>query len=212
MLRALVTATLEFFFALNVFKSKYKYKKIISLILFLLGLYQFGEFIVFITNGNYIGIRIAYFSTTLLPPLGILLIEKLSKQNYGYFFFQIIAAFWAFEFLIFDNLIIKYEFTECCLKIYEYNPIISKYWSIYYIGSLIFSVIILIINILLVKKNQKLFIYLLIGYMTFFPTSIFIITLNNKYSNQLASIMCALAFFFAIILYYINTKLNQEGF
>ncbi len=211
-MRPLITMFFEYFLAYKVYKHKNDYSKIISIILFFLASYQFGELIVFITKGNYIGIKIAYFSTTLLPPLGILLMEKITRRNYGYLFFQTISLIFAFLFLIKNNLILNYTFENCCLNIQNYNPFISQYWGDYYIGTLIFTLVIMLSNFVLTKLDRftkKQIVLLFVGYCSFFFTSISIIIINSNLSNQFASIMCALAVIFAFILYYIDLQKKE---
>ena len=190
----------EYFLAYRVYKEGKKYRNVIFFILVFLATYQLGEFVLFLTNGNYIGFRIAYFSTTLLPPLGVLLVQKMTNKNYYYEVFQFVGAFFALLFLIGPKLILDYKIMTYCIKVYSYHPMISKFWGGYYQFSLLFIVGVSLYHFLR-NRNTKVVSdlkYVLFPVIFFDFGSLLLARINPVLSNSIASLMCAMALVAAI--------------
>ena len=211
MIRPLLTAIIEYALSYTVFRYGKFHKRIISLVLFLLATYQFGEVLIFLTNGNQIAFKIAYISTTLLPPLGLLLVSKVMRKQFGYFIFQIWSLFFVAFMIYTPQIVTKFEFGQFCIRVFEYNPFLTTYWFSYYQGTLLFTMLIAFIGFISsrneeIKSKLK---WILIGYISFDGLAIAIAYANPWFWPSSASLMCALALISACIF----TKLSlPKGF
>lgn len=201
MIRPLITAIIEYLLAFLVFKYGKLHKNTISLILFLLATYQLGEVVVFMTNGGEIGFKIAYVATTLLPPLGVLLAQKILKKNFGYILFQIIALGFALYILAIPQVALSFELGPYCIRVFEYEELLSQYYFMYYQGTLMLTMLILLIGIFKVKldKDRGVLQKILIGYLSFDGLAILIAQMYPEFWPSAASLMCALALIAAFI-------------
>lgn len=201
MIRPLLTAVIEYLLMILVLKYGTKHKTIIAAVLFFLATYQLGEVVIFLSGGNEIGFKLAYVATTMLPPLGILLAEKILKKKLGYAVFQLIAIFFAIIIFILPKVALDFEFGPYCIRINEYSPILSNYWSLFYQGTLMFTMAALLWGLWRGKTDQirvqsrKM----LIAYLSFDGLAFFIAYLEPWFGPSMASLMCALALIAAFI-------------
>jgi len=212
MLRPLFTAIIEYILAFLVFKYGKVHKNIFSVILFLLATYQLGELIIFLTNGNEVGFKIAYIATTLLPPLGVLLIEKVTKKKYGYPLFQLIGLGFALYMLVVPEIALKFELGPFCVRIFQYDSIIANYWGYYYQATLFYSMVLMIWGILRSRsrKTQSTLKNILLGYLTFNALTFVITYFVPWLQYSSASLMCALALISAFIFTKISLAENLK--
>lgn len=208
MLRAIITALIEYVLAIIAFRKGKLYPNLFALILFLLASYQLGEAVLFLTNGNQIGIQIAYFSTTLLPPLGVLLVEKLTGRKYGYPIFQIVGGAFALMYLLLPS-VLNYEVASCCIKITGHNSIWPRIWGYYYSGTLSYTIAIIIVNCIKTKLAplKRTMLWLITAYSSFYFVSLAIIFIFPDRRQSLASVMCALG----VIAGFIFVKISLEA-
>lgn len=202
MIRALLTCFIEYYLAYLVYKKGSSHKNIISLLLFFLATYQLGEVVIFATNGNEVGYKLAYVSTTLLPPLGVLLLQKITKKQFGYPIFQLIALLFVGYILYIPSVALNFELTTMCVRVYEYDAILTQFWFLYYQGTLILTMLGIIWSIFKVKNDKakdelKLF---LLAYLSFDGVLIAIASIFPWFWASSASLMCALALIAAFIL------------
>ena len=212
MLRPIFTAIVEYILAFLVFKYGKVHKNIFSVILFLLATYQLGEVVIFLTNGNEIGFKIAYVATTLLPPLGVLLIERIMKKKYGYPLFQLVGIGFALYMLIVPAIALKFELGPFCVRVFQYDYIITSYWGIYYQATLFYSMALMMWGIFRSKsKNiQSILINILLGYLTFNVLTFVITYFVPWLQYSSASLMCALALISAFIFTKISLAENLK--
>lgn len=201
MIRPILTAVIEYTLAFIVFKYGKNHKNIIALVLFLLASYQLGEVLVFMTNGEQWAFKVAYVSTTLLPPLGVLLVSRIMKKQLGYILFQLVSLGFVAYMILTPQIILKFEFGQFCIRILEYTPIISQYWLYYYQGTLMFTMLAGFIGYLsshnnIIKDRLK---WILIAYFSFDGISIAMVYIEPWFGPSSASLMCALALFAAFI-------------
>jgi hypothetical protein len=208
MIRPLLTAILEYALMIYVLKKGKIYPKEFASVLFFLATYQLGEVIVFLTDGDRFGLRIAYFATTMLPPLGLLLVQKMTKRNYGYWIVQAIALIFGFLFVFFNSEMIEsYELGEFCIRVLSYGSLASKLWQAYYLIAVILTMLILLFHFFRskLKELKKLYGLMFIGYSSFFITSFIVALIFESHRNSIASCMCALAVIGAVIFTKIST-------
>jgi hypothetical protein len=207
MIRPLLTAILEYALTLYVLKKGKTYPKEFASVLFFLATYQLGEVIVFLSDGDRFGLRIAYFATTMLPPLGLLLVQKMTQRNYGYWFVQAIALIFGFLFVFFNSEMIEsYTLGEFCIKVLSYGSLAAKLWQAYYLIIVILTMLILLYHFIRSKAAElkKLFGLMFVGYSSFFITSFIVAIIFESHRNSIASCMCALAVIGAIVFSWIS--------
>lgn len=222
MIRPLVFAIIEYFLAYRVYKYGKSYREIIFWALFLLATYQFGEALTFWFNGNPNALKVAYIATTLLPPLGVLLLEKLNKKQYGYYIFQALAIGFC-TIIAYDMSMIVNNFGlgDFCVRVYSYNATVGRIWLYYYQGTLLYTMFLCINTVftprVFIDAKQKLnmkfraaarnnAIWILGGFV-FFNVGSILISRNVEYFRySAASLMCAMALLFAFIITGISTN------
>lgn len=206
MIRPLITAVIEYILAFFVFKYGKVQKNVIASVLFLLATYQLGELVIFLTNGNEIGFKIAYVATTLLPPLGVLLIEKIRNKKYGYPLFQLIGIGFALYMLIVPAIALKFELGPFCVRIFQYDSIIANYWGVYYQATLFYSMGLMLWGVFRAKllKDREILKNILLGYLSFNALTFMISYFVPWLQYSTASLMCALA----LIAAFIFTKVS----
>lgn len=214
--RSLLFAIIEYSLAALVLWKGRTHKKTIALILFFLAGYQLGEFI-FLKFDSSFGIQFALFSTTLLPPLGLYLVEYWRERKYFYAVSQIISIVFALAFLLIPDLMTG---TQRCFCLVKYTQSIATnsfltVWGMYYIGSLTLALVLAASNYIREKRKgmKKFNLMVFLAYASFFPTSyIMVILFPDVNAHDLASLMCALAIFAAFIMTWgsLNLRLNLK--
>lgn len=202
MIRPLLFAIVEYLLCFLVLRRGKIAKYEISVLLFFLASYQFGEFITFLTGGKIIGLQIAYFSTTLLPALGILLVQKITSKKYGYMFFQGIGGILALIHLVNPMMIGSYQLGVYCIQVLSYTSWVFPIWASYYQGTVVYLVVTATYNIFrhteeLVRRRLK---FIVSGILFFELGSIFLTKVVPYFRFSIASLMCAMALVFAFIL------------
>ncbi len=212
MLRPLITLTIEYVLAYIVYRHGKYQKNVLATVLFFLASYQLGELLIHLYQGSSIGLRVAYFSTTLLPPLGILFLEKHMKRKFGYPLFQTIGAVLAIIFALFPHIIGAYSISESgmCLQMSYSDNFIMKFWSAYYQISLLYTMILTLYSMRALKDPIKTRISyrFFIAYASFNLVSMIIVRVMPQYQASFASLMCALALIAAFIFSNIACKLE----
>ena len=210
MLRPLLTAVFEYFWAYQVLKKGKIQPRTIAAVLFFLATFQLGEVIIFLTNGHYLGFQIAYIATTLLPPLGVLLISQLTGKKYAYPFFQGLA-FIFISFMILDpHFVLGFEINSCCISVFDYARPIRHWWPLYYQGTLLFSILLMIYHLMqpTEPQNRSILMRLLIGYLSFDLSALLLAKAGLIDNSTVPSAMCALAFFAAYIFSRISLDMQ----
>lgn len=208
--RSLVFAIIEFTLAYLVLKKGRFETHLIAAILFFLGSYQLGEFI-FLATGNAFGIQFAFFSTTLLPGLGLKLVENITDRNYGAAPVFLFGLAMAALLLITPDLVTGTTDHFCLVKYAKLTNLshpMVLIWGIYYVLTLAATMFITLGNMMdgSQKKHQKILGLTLLAYISFFPVSYVLTVSLNLDSALITSFMCALAIMCAFILSW--TSLN----
>lgn len=195
MIRPLLTAAIEYYLAYLVYTQGKYQKKAFFLILFFLATYQLGEVLIFATNGGMVGFRVAYAATTMLPPLGIYLLEQMTKKRYGYVFFQVISLFFVGYILVTPQIAAHFELGQYCVRVFEYAPIFKNYWLAYYQGTLVAAMGVLLWEIWrnTDKKLVERLKTVLLAYISFDGVALLVSALVPWFKPSIASLMCALA-------------------
>lgn len=211
-LRPLLIGGIEYFLALCVLRKGIFLKNVIALFLFFLGSYQIGEFLFFISGLDKDWLKISLFSTTMLPPLGMMIIEALSGRRMLSKFFLIVSIVFGMVFVLDPYVIPESKECNCFLK-FDGNSLIGRdatffnAWVRYYVLSLMYSMFMIALYIKKGYGDTYSLKLLFLGYASFFPASYFIAHYIGRDLSMVASIMCALA----IITAFITTRISLNG-
>jgi hypothetical protein len=201
--RSLIFALIEYGLFIVVLLRGKNFKYPIAAILFLLASYQLGEFLFLYYDLDF-GVRFAIASTTLLPPLGIYLMEKKQNRFWIYYISQVISISFAIFFLFNTTLFTNVTKQFCLLKFSNEtaNSGFVLFWGILYVLGLSIAMGLAVNNYLKERNVDKKNFYkwTIIAYSSFFPLSLVLTVVFNLNLDSLASIMCALAIFAAFIM------------
>lgn len=217
-LRALITAIVEYALAFYVIKKGKYQQKVFFWVLFFLASYQLGEYMIYLFPSLDIGIRVAYFSTTMLPPLGVLFLQKHTGREYGYKLIQAVGLVFAVLFFVNPSVIGSYQISSSgqCIQMSYIEGYIVDSWLFYYQGVLLYSMAIAVWQIMKNKKkvameSNKYYEVLkqfFIAYVSFDILAHVISKINPQFSTRVASLMCALAVFASFIFTNIAFELK----
>lgn len=215
--RPLLWAVIEFALVTYILlKGKGKTKHILAAIALFIGGYQFGEFLILADAPHDLGTRVAFFSTTLLPPLGIIALEAVHKRWYGGSIMLVFFGLYATAYAVNPGFISHVNDQYCILKYQaaaEHDQFI-RVWYIAYVLGLTYAIGIILGNLYKDLKNKRdkvgFDIKMLFAYLAFFPTG-YLITLAFDESGFAVSAICALAIFTAFILAHLSKDIGDEG-
>ena len=199
-LATLVTFVVEIIFAIYVF-LKYKsgpFARVAILILVFLGLFQLSEYLICKTNHNELFTKIGYISITLLPPLGINLVELATGKK----MFSKISYAFAGIFSIIIIFVPVFMSTACPGKFVVFTnlPAFDIFYSIYYYVLLAISIILLLYGITQNNKNRNLLAWILTGYGSFIVPTVVLYLVEKVTRYTVVSIMCGFAILLAVII------------
>lgn len=216
-LRPLLTALIEYALAYHVFR-KGKYMATSSaLFLIFLGSYQLSEYLFLASGGDRFWLGVSLFCTTMLPPYGLFLIERLSGHKESTISTTALGASLVFGlfFLFVPSVIPNAQECNCFVKYNGANltgngAAFFSAWGAYYIGALTLSMALILWSIIKKQGDVKNLKLLLIGYTTFFPFSYIVALFTLSDLAAVASIMCSLAIFTAFIVSYISLNKDES--
>jgi hypothetical protein len=158
---------------------------------------------------NQLLIYFAFFDISLLPPLGLYTVLQFSKIKSKYNMLVFIPA--AFFIIYYPFILDQFAVTKCTVLYVSYHCPLGELYGIFYYLPIIFSMI------LLNKKwgaetdplQKTLSRTFLFGYLfTFIPSMILAIAIPS-FINAVESLLCKMAFIFAIFLTLFVLK-NKE--
>lgn len=182
--------------------SKNRLKTLTSLIILLLALYQFTEFLIcnLGLKDKYF-IYLAFFSITLLPPTGLKLSLKLNDLKFPWLIYYAPAIFFNIYFFFEME---KLEVAKCTVLYAIYNYPLGVLYGIFYYLPIIVALMIYIWNYKQSSHVEKARANLLlfIGYSSFLVLMIFALILYPVSKFFIESLMCKFALVLAIIISY----------
>ena len=166
----------------------------------LLQLYQLSEWLICIGIDENITGRIAYVIITFLPPLGYYLSTRIVKWRFPDYWIGFAAATaFSLYYLVTPNSV---DLIDCnpLYAVYKYD--LSLYYGIYYIGTLVYSIIFLVVHMIWKREKieRKLSILLLIGYLSFLVPMYLMVLIDSTFISTITSIMCKYALLLAVTL------------
>lgn len=152
--RPLAIFIIEIIFIIFVLKSGKFEKYIVAIFIFFLAGYQFGEFIILTNTTSSLGFSIAFFSTTMLLPMGVLILEKARKNFLGSPLFFLASLTFGLIFILNPGFVQLVEKCACFAK-FAPNDSSSGFmliWGIYYLFTLTY---VLVLNIYFYIKSRN---------------------------------------------------------
>lgn len=178
--------------------------RLIGAVLFFLALFQLAEYNVCGGLGADAGTwsRIGYVSITMLPALGIHLVQLISghKWRSGKWIAYINMGIWVSLFAFAEH---AFQGHVCAGNyiIFQLNPTLDRFYSLYYFGWLFIGIGMSLYLARSAKKSTRESLVLLVaGYLVFMVPATIIKSLNPTVTAGLPSIMCGFAVIFAFIL------------
>lgn len=203
----ILTFVLEMILMLYVFvkhSARSVVLKLVLLELFFLALFQLSEYSVcegFLFDPN-IWSRIGFASITLLPPLGVHMVQALRKDKsmmLSQISYALCAVFVA-TFLVFDS----FSGAVCTgnYVIFSLRPLLGGAFMIYYYMLLLLAAILAVRGYGAVKSQstKKALLGIVVGYAAFVVPATLIHLFYESAASGLPSIMCGFALIFAFIL------------
>ncbi len=213
-LRPLVIFLIEIGLAYYVFRYGVKFKNMIALFLVFLAGYQLGEFIILQSSESSIGYQIAFFSTTMLPPFGIFLIERIEKKFYGGIIALVASTFFAVGFLLYPDALQLVEKCACFAKFAPRDGMttFTTAWGLYYVSALTYAMVLaLYLHITETAKLRKMVLLnIFYAYVFFFPLSYLLIVVFNMDISYIISVMCSLGLIGGIGIFRLGMDMGYK--
>jgi len=219
-LGSLFIASIEFILLINliIFSGKNKLNKLAIILIFILMTYQLLEFLMCQAGLN--SSSMAYFAfavISLLPPVNFLLVAELyefKSKALNLIFLPAVAFILYYSFVL-D----QFTVTSCAVLYATYNYPLGDLYGFFYYLPILISIILLIFGLSKTVDSRKKFMIkiLLLGNLIIsIPVVIgFILMYSGNYSviNKIESIMCKIAFVYALCLSIVclyNSKRKDE--
>lgn len=213
------TFVVEFAFALYVF-FKYRptsFSKLCVLVLICLGLFQLSEFLVCTTPYTDFSIKMGYVAITLLPALGLHIINTLTHRWKALVYVSYVYVILLVGAILFIPQVAILPTCNPNYVSYEVNPTFSFFHWLYYVTAMIIGIFLLtyaIVKHIGDKKQEK---WMIISYLVFIIPSLILLYVNVIENTALPSVMCGFAIITAIIFvfiiiprhYYLKSKTNK---
>ncbi|MEK6899132.1 MAG: hypothetical protein AABW79_03490 [Nanoarchaeota archaeon] len=220
---SLTTAIIEIFLASFIF-IKYRKSSITifsAIIMYFLGLYQFSEFMLCISENPFLWAKVGFIIYTFLPALGIHATLRMTERKKWTFLSYLVPAFFAL-YAIFRSDFISYAscnsifVTVSSLLIYtpisNFNLVLSILYASYYGIFISLSCFILVHPSSFKKdrKKKKIYYLFILGVLLMvIPTFVFLVFLPSL-SIRFPSVFCHFAILLAIVLFLASSLDNNK--
>lgn len=152
--RPLAIFIIEIIFLIFVLKRGKFEKYIVAIFIFFLAGYQFGEFMILTNTTSSLGFSIAFVSTTMLLPMGVLILEKAKKVFLGSPIFFLLSIGFGIIFFLNPGFVQIVEKCACFAKFApgDNESTFMLVWGIYYLFTLTY---VLVLNIYFYIKSRS---------------------------------------------------------
>ncbi|MCR4416289.1 MAG: hypothetical protein NUV92_00895 [Ignavibacteria bacterium] len=211
---SLLIFCIELVLLINVlYFSKSKHKNLSVVILSLLALYQFFEFLICgLGFKEGFAVYLAFVSITFLPPTGLLLIARVNKINLKKLEGVIFAP--ALFFTLYYFFTIKqFRVRECSVIYASYHYPLGFLYGLFYYLPILLALYFAIKNLIssedktLKRKNS----ILIFGYLSFLLPMIVTLLIYPQSINFIESLMCKFAFVLSLTISYFALDLKRKG-
>ncbi len=193
--------------------SKSRYKNLSVVILALLALYQFFEFLIcgMGLKESFV-IYLAFVTISFLPPNGLLLIARVNKINFKKF--QSLIFVPPLFFSLYYLLTIKeFRVRECSVIYVSYHYPLGFLYGLFYYIPILIALYIAFKNLLkssdqTLRKNNSILIF---GYLSFLVPMIVALFIYPDSINFIESLMCKFAFVLSLSISYFALDIKRKG-
>ncbi len=169
------------------------------LMLAFLGSFQLAESVI-CGGSNYRGwTQFAFFSITLLPPLGLHLVTLVTRKNASLYASYALAAV-AEGFILFRPSIFERTFCAGRFVAFDASAAFEYVYAVYYLGFLAIGVGLLIRALWKRYGDREMTAWLLAAYASFIAPTLFLYAFFTTTRAGFSSIMCGFAIIFAFVL------------
>lgn len=211
--RPLAIFIIEVIIAFVVWRKGKFHKGAISIFILFLAGYQLGEFLLIKSPEVNFGYQFAFFSTTMLLPMGVLILEKAKNKFLGSPIFFLTSISFGIIFFLSSSFV---QMTEKCLCFAKFAPRNESdnfllIWGVYYLFTL-FYVLVLNIFYYLREQNNKRRQLLLGGMLANFfiyPFTYVLMVVFNVDIGYATSVMCSMGLLGAIIIAYTTLSYKE---
>ena len=218
---SLATALIEFLTALYLWLTLKRtiVMKLLVIFLYLLGMYQFSEFMICMSDYANVWSRIGFISYNFLPAVGLHIVLSYSRIKFPRFLIYIVPALAALAAIFMQGFIFETACGEFFVTIKTPffrdvgigEPWLFEIYSAYYLGFILLGVLILMKNYFGEPKGARktMFFGMLIATLvSLLPAYVFVVLLP-AYSIKFPSIYCHFAIVFALFAIYMARR-NPE--
>ena len=200
---SLLIACIELVIIINlvIFCEKNAVNKLVTCMIGFLFGYQFIEFLIcYMDLQKQIVIYLAFLDITILPPLGLFATLKFANRQKDYHYFVFVPAL--FFILYYPFVLDQFAVTKCTVLYASFHYPLGSIYAVFYYLPILAAMIILnkkwgSDKSISEKSLTRLFFF---GYLfTFVPAMLFALLIPS-FINAVESLLCKLAFIFAIFL------------
>ena len=178
--------------------------RLVASMLFFLALFQLAEYNVCTgsSSGAQTWSQVGFISITMLPPIGIHLVQAISKRGWQAITWLAYgnALIWVLLFMFGPNLF-QGHVCQGNYVIFQLNAAMGYFYYMYYYAWLFIAIFMSVYFIRRAKRHiwEALLLFAL-GYLVFIVPTIILNTVKPSTTAGIPSIMCGFAVIFAIIL------------
>jgi len=219
---SLSTAILEFVVAtaILVFCRKSLINRFFPLLIYILGFYQFTEFMLCTTNYPFFWAKMGFVTYSFLPAVGLHFIMKLTNRKYNYTILYIVPVIFSLIAFLKPDFIIESTCTTFFVIVIKdmFNfpiPLLSSIYGFYYFGSILLFCYFLLKSFNKEKNQLKRKSYAVIfaaTLITLLPAVVLFI-IFPAFKIIFPSVYCEFAVLFtvaAIISSYLDNKIQKK--
>ncbi len=193
-----------------------------AILIYILGFYQFTEFMLCTSGNPFLWARLGFITYTLLPAIGLNTTLRFTNRKPNYFLIYLLPAIFfliAISFPIITSASCQTFFVEVYNLFNQanspVNALLFLVYTLYYFGFIVASCLLFSLNLRTEKNKIKRnigFAYISGVLLMTVPTIVFIIIFPSL-GVRFPSVLCGFAIFVAIasfIAVYLESKLNKK--
>ncbi len=216
---SLSTAILEFVVATAIllFFRKSLINRSFSLLIYILGFYQFTEFMLCTSNYPFFWAKMGFITYSFLPAVGLHFIMKLTNRKYNHITLYIVPVIFSLTALLKPGFIIKSTCTTFFVIVIKdlFNSLFSYIYGLYYFGFILLFCYFLLKSFNKEKNQLKRKLYAIIfaaTLITLLPALVLFL-IFPAFNIMFPSVYCEFAVLFtvaALIASYLDNKIQKK--
>jgi len=216
---SLSTAIFEFVVAtaILVFCRKSLINRFFPLLIYILGFYQFTEFMLCTSNYPFFWAKMGFITYSFLPAVGLHFIMKLTNRKYNYTTLYLVPVIFSLMALLKPDFIIESTCTTFFVIVIKdlFNSLFSYIYGVYYFGFIMLFCYFLL-NSFNKEKNQlkrKLYTVIFAAALITLLPAVVIFIIFPAFKIIFPSVYCEFAVLFtvaALIASYLDNKIQKK--